>query len=93
MDVKEAVATAKAYVADLFAEENVTDLGLEEVSLDDHTDQWVVTLGFARPWDRAAMGFLAAMQQASSLRRSYKVVRISDKTREVVSLKNRDGSV
>jgi hypothetical protein len=92
MDVKEAVATAKSYVADLFAEESVTDLGLEEVSLDEQTGQWMVTLGFARPWDRAATGFLTAIQQASNPRRSYKVVRISDKTREVVSLKNRDGS-
>ena len=54
MDVKEAVATAKSYVADLFAEENFSDLGLEEVSLDEQADQWVVTLGFARPWERAA---------------------------------------
>jgi hypothetical protein len=92
MDVKEAVATAKSYVADLFAEENFSDLGLEEVSLDEQADQWVVTLGFARPWERAATGFLAAVQPGSKPRRSYKVVRISDKTREVVSLKNYDGA-
>jgi hypothetical protein len=63
MDVKEAVATAKSYVADLFAEENFSDLGLEEVSLDQQADQWVVTLGFARPWERAATGFLASQAQ------------------------------
>jgi hypothetical protein len=91
MDVKEAVATAKKYIAELFADESLSDLGLEEVSLDEEREQWLVTVGFARPWDKAASGFAAALQTGLNPRRSYKIVRISDKTKEVISLTNRNG--
>ncbi|MBV8203134.1 MAG: hypothetical protein JOZ15_21170 [Acidobacteria bacterium] len=49
IDVKEAVRAAKTFVADILASEKVTNIGLEEVKLDDA--QWLVTLGFSRPWD------------------------------------------
>ena len=91
MDVKEAVAAAKSYIVDLFAEENISDLGLEEVSLDEQAGQWLVTVGFARPWDKAASGFAAVLQAGVNPRRSYKVVRISDNTGTVVSVNNREG--
>ncbi len=48
-DVKEAVQAAKAFVADILAAEHVTNIGLEEVRLDE--DQWLVTIGFSRPWN------------------------------------------
>ena len=35
MDVKEAVGTAKKYVDDLFANESIANVGLEEVAFDD----------------------------------------------------------
>ena len=87
MEVKEAVATAKNYIADLFAQEQVSDLGLEEVEYDEPAAEWLVTLGFSRPWDRIA-GF--GIMPGPQLRRAYKVVRVSDKTGHVASVKNRD---
>ena len=90
MNVKEAVAAAKTYVIELFAEENISDLGLEEVSFDEQKDQWLVTLGFARPWERAATGFAAMLQAGINPRRSYKIVRISDETGTAVSVTNRE---
>ena len=27
-------------------------VGLEEVEFDDESDQWLITIGFSRPWDR-----------------------------------------
>jgi hypothetical protein len=92
MDVKEAVVAAKLYIIELFAEENISDVGLEEVLLDEQAGQWLVTVGFARPWDKVASGFAAALQMGINPRRSYKVVRISDKTGAVVSVKNREGT-
>jgi hypothetical protein len=80
MDVKEAVSIAKNYVSNLFADENISDLGLEEVEFDDRNDQWRVTIGFARPWDKNALSEM--MMKGSAFRRSYKVVAI-----------NQDGSV
>ena len=51
MDVKEAARTARAHIADLFADENVQHVGLEEVEFDDVADVWNITIGFSRPWE------------------------------------------
>lgn len=89
MDVKEAVNTAKTYVAELFANEGLSNLGLEEVEFDDSTGAWKVTVGFSRPWDRVPTAIVAIAQGASPPR-SYKVVRIDDATGRVVSVKTRE---
>ena len=50
MDVKEAVQTAKNYIAELFTDETIADVGLEEVEFNDASNNWEVTIGFSRPW-------------------------------------------
>jgi hypothetical protein len=85
MDVKEAVRIAKAYIVDLFASEQIKNLGLEEVEFDEHKGVWFVTIGFARPWENA--GFLASAGLAEP--RSYKVLRISNEDGRVISVKDR----
>ncbi|MYD64700.1 MAG: hypothetical protein F4X26_01680 [Chloroflexi bacterium] len=87
MDVKEAVAVAKDYVGDLYAGEEIADLGLEEVEFDDVSNEWSVTIGFLRPWNRTLPDALALARRASA--RSYKVLRIDDDSGEVKSLKDR----
>lgn len=62
MDVNQAVALAKKHVADLFAEEKVTNIGLEEVEFDEAANVWNVTVGFSRPWDDPK-NVLAALAQ------------------------------
>ena len=95
MDVKEAVATAKRYVMEIFEGEDLADMGLEEVVFDDAAGVWEVTIGFNRPWDRLK-GFADVMSAASAgefpewKRRSFKVVRIEDCTGRVVSLTHRE---
>lgn len=88
MDVKEAAQAAMNYVRDIFAGEDIQDLGLEEVEYDNQQLQWVITVGFSRPWDykRTTMATLAS---AAGPRRSYKVLRIRDENSEVISLKDR----
>ena len=94
MDVKEAVATAKKHVAEVFEGEDLADVGLEEVVFDDEADVWKVTIGFNRPWDRLK-GLADVMSAASAgeipewKRRSFKVVRIEDRTGRVMSLTHR----
>ncbi|HWG07259.1 MAG TPA: hypothetical protein VG271_19825 [Beijerinckiaceae bacterium] len=85
--VKKAVELAKKYVADLFADEGVANLGLEEVDYDEIAREWRITLGFSRPWN-ASGGLAAALGEFGE--RSYKSVRISDLTGNVVSVKNRE---
>ena len=95
MDVKEAVAKAKKHVAEVFEGEDLADVGLEEVMFDDEEDVWKVTVGFNRPWDRLK-GLADVMSAASAgefpewKRRSFKVVRIEDRTGRVMSLTNRE---
>ena len=91
MDVKEAVATAKKYVGELFTQEGITNLGLEEIEFDEQAGEWRVTVGFSRPWD--SVGGFASIAERINPRRSYKIVRISDRTGTVVSVKNRDVNV
>jgi len=88
MDVKEAVKLAKAYILDLFGDEQLSDVGLEEVSIDEQTRIWKITVGFARPWDKVRTGSATAL--GASPRRSYKVVRIDDATQQAISVMNRD---
>jgi hypothetical protein len=89
MDVKEAVKLAKEHVLDLFADENIINLGLEEVELNEHEQEWVVTLGFSRPWDEPR-NTLASLAESNLPHRSYKIVRIYDQSGMVSCIKNRE---
>ena len=89
MNVKEAVAHAKAHILDLFADENLTNIGLEEVEYEDQSGEWIVTIGFSRPWDEPR-NTLAVLAAGNAPRRSYKVVRISNDSNQVLSVKNRE---
>lgn len=89
MNVKQAVSSAKAYIADLFADEDLRNLGLEEVELDPQTNEWVVTIGFSRPWDEPRNA-LASLTSGPGPRRAFKIVRISNASTDVVSVKNRE---
>lgn len=86
MELKEAVRTAKLYVAELFAEEGVSDLLLEEVEFEPEQKVWRVTIGFQRPVVRDN-----PMSIAFPPRRSYKVITISDDQSRVLSLREREG--
>ncbi len=94
MDVKEAVRTAKEYLADLFVDEEVVNIGLEEVVFDDATNRWSITIGFSRPWDHAGQrrqhALITTLSETTAPRaRSYKVLRINGETRQVESLRDR----
>ncbi len=87
MNVKEAVKMAKEYVLDLFVEEEINNLGLEEVEFYESEQIWSVTVGFSRPWEVPNNTILAALAKPTG--RSYKIVRIDDKAGQVKSVKNR----
>lgn len=87
MDVKEAVGVAKQYVHDLFADEKIANLGLEEVTFDESGKSWLITVGFSRPWDSSST--LGGILPPGDPKRSYKVVRISDADQKVLSVKER----
>lgn len=63
MNVKEAIELAKDHIKDFFESEHISNLGLEEVEFDDHSEIWNVTVGFSRPWDVANNALAAIAQQ------------------------------
>ena len=90
MDVKEAVGMAKNYVADVFADEAITNVGLEEVVFDELSGDWKVTVGFARRWNQTdTTNAPALIRRLNPRERSYKVVRIKDIDGRVISLTDR----
>ena len=90
LDMKEAAVLAKGYIADLFAPEEITNIGLEEIEFDLETGHWRVTVGFSRPWDRTKNKTVASSLGYPRSARSYKVVSINDDTSNVESVKDYD---
>lgn len=84
MDVKEAVKTAKQHVAELFHEEGIYFVGLEEVKFDTDSHEWLVTVGFERRWDRTPRPIRTAL--IPNPKRIYKLVRMNDKNGEILAL-------
>lgn len=99
MNVSDAVQAAISDMRKLFASERLSNLGLEEVAFDDASEEWIVTVGFSRPWDYPNSGLLgattlsilrAAQEQIGQPqpKRSFKIVRLRDTDGKVVSVKN-----
>ena len=87
MDVKQAVQLAKTHVAEIFADESIANVGLEEVEFDDLNQVWEITIGFSRFWGR--LGDVVRALDGNSAR-TFKIVRIEDETGRVQSVKHRD---
>ena len=86
MEVKDAARVAIEYVTDLFKDQQISDVGLEEAEMDNN-NAWLITVGFHRS---APQNALTSIQLTLSGRlRSFKVVKIDDATGKVLSLKNR----
>ena len=86
MDVQQAIRRAKAEIANVFGDEEPTDIALEEVRKDERSGNWLVTIGFARPWGG---GLSPMLRQVASPRRTYKVVEVEPKGGEVLSITHR----
>jgi uncharacterized protein YdeI (YjbR/CyaY-like superfamily) len=92
MDVKAAITAAKAYVNEVYSDEQVTNLGLEEVERIPAAGTWEITLSFSRPWNTPktrAQEILENLGGVSSLKRSSKVITVADDG-SVISMKNRE---
>lgn len=90
MGVKDAIAKAKAYIRDFYADEQVTALTLEEVEHDPSTGAWIVTIGFSRPWSSPRTIVQEALENTAAvtiLKRANKVVTMSEDG-TVISMKN-----
>ena len=87
MDVKEAVQTAKLHIADIFSDEPIMNVGLEEVEFNESDGVWAITIGFSRSWDSPG-GVMRAL--GGDAVRTFKTVRIEDESGRVESIKHRN---
>ncbi len=92
MNVKDAVTLAINHVRTLFEHETISNLGLEEVEFNPSANEWVVTVGFSRPWDYPQNALAALAGQGGRPNRSFKIVSINDNNGEVIAIKNRPTS-
>ena len=74
MDVKEAIQTARICIADVFANEGITQLNLEEAVQDRDTQEWRITFRFTRTWGKR------------NTRYARKVFTIDDADKRIISI-------
>jgi hypothetical protein len=83
MNLKEAVAVAKQQINDLFTADAPRDIRLEGFLYDDHLMVWSLTIGFA-----LSNYYQHGLTSAGGAR-SYKVVRVSEVDKSVLSIRDR----
>ena len=87
MGVKDAASKAGACLVELYTDEGITNVGLEEAVFDDRSGDWKITVGSSRPRDQhnAPTATLAGVHP----NRSHKAIRINDQDGRVISLTDR----
>lgn len=99
MAAREAVRRALELAKEIFADERISNLGVEEVDYDAGRKAWLITVGFSRPWDyrkkeASAMAWANPLLQSADYEpqpaREYKVVQLNDDTLELLAIKNRE---
>lgn len=88
MTPKQAITLAKSWVEDIVAEEGVAQIDLEEIRYDEPRGQWLITVGFYRAPPKGSNAGLGALLVGNS-RKSFKLVRIDDKSETVLSMEHR----
>lgn len=87
MEAKHAIRTAKKYLTEVFDDEGITNVLLEEIEFDDSSNEWRITIGFRRKPISSSQ--ILNTIGAASKERLYKVIRIRDGDAKVLSLKDR----
>lgn len=95
IDMKQAVARAKAFIKDMYADEGVCDVGLEEVSRSEDGRQWLITIGFntkQKPKSRSPLTEMLSTGVLGKidLERQFKVVHVDARTGRVPTMKIRE---
>jgi hypothetical protein len=94
MNIKDAAQRAKQHIAELFTDEEIQNIGLEEIEFDGSSGVWRVTVGFSRPWDHVNESPHPSVSEilGSSRRqaRDMKVVAVDDTDGHILFVKNRE---
>jgi len=87
MERIEAVRWAKQYVRELFADEQICNIRLEELNFDREANEWRITIGFA--YEHGENELLPSFAKRVYGDRVYKVVRISAEAGDFVAIADR----
>ena len=87
LHVKKAVEIARAEIVTLFEDEEIANVGLEEVVHNPDTGRWMITIGFARPWEQDGPWVDSLMKTRHP--RTFKMVTIDDGSSRVLRVTDR----
>jgi hypothetical protein len=86
--IKQAVATAYDFLQDIYEEQNISDVMLEEIDSSHDDKYWLVTLGFNR--EQPSVTPLQALSLQKNMGRVYKVIKVDKKKGKSVSMHIRE---
>lgn len=90
LTIKQAVQKAREYFAELFSNDNVKDLALEEVKFDDERNAWLVTLGFKSHREKTITApsttRLGSTDIITESLREYKTFNLNPETGDLLSI-------
>lgn len=91
MEAKKAISEAKTLLRELYSDESVSEIRLEEVEFDEANDSWLVTLGIMRPVVKHTASRASIVSPLETpLKRTYKIVTVPDKGISKPSIKIRE---
>lgn len=88
MERVEAVQVAKEYAKEVFGDEDISRIRLEEINYDSAKDEWQITVGFNYQGPPSQLQKNLKIERTYG-NRQYKVVRIRDRDGEFVGLTDR----
>jgi hypothetical protein len=92
IDIKDAVKAARVFAQQLFDQESLKNLALEEVELDADAGEWLVTLGYDSPNRKrkttTGPSLFPTVEELNI--REYKIFRIAANDGHLVSMRLRD---
>ena len=91
MEMKQAINIAKSHILQAFEGEYVDSIRLEEIEYKENEKEWFITFGLYRPQVSSGLGFSTSSLH-QPLKRSYKIVRVSEDEGRALSVRNRETS-
>ena len=90
--VKTAVSNAMQFIRELYTDEQIKDVLLEEVEFSEPADQWLITIGFMRNKikDKSSSSIADLILPERETIRKYKIVHIDAQSGKPISMKIRE---
>jgi len=88
IDVKDSIKKAKNFIIDMYSDEKISQLMLEEVDISDDKKFWLITLGFNIK--KPIINLMDTISGNQEKIRVYKIIKIDSLSGDVISMKIRN---